>query len=133
MRWVGGLIAVCLMALGACSDPVTNTVAISEILGANKADVAGSLPKIRAELLTTLADYGYMPRELPVCEDDRSMKCAEFWAPTLNKSDAAQERLHFFKQIEDEDSGDTFGLIVDLGEDGRVLSTVGYRAFSWIF
>lgn len=133
MRGLGGAVVVCLFGLGGCSDPVTSAVVTTELVGHKLANVADALPATRAELLPRLTEYGYKPDDPARCEAKETLACAGIWAPEIEQHPDAKERLYFYKSVSRPGSGETYGLVVDLGTQGDVLKAISFKTANWVF
>ncbi|MEQ1780664.1 MAG: hypothetical protein ABMA14_04840 [Hyphomonadaceae bacterium] len=125
--------AISLIGLVACTDPVTDAVVATEVLGHKLADVSGSLPAGRAEVLDRLARYGYKIDNPDRCLGTKTPDRWDIWAPNIEKAIGTHERLYFFKRINKAGSGESFGLAVDFDFQGRVLKAVSFKTGSWFF
>ena len=128
-----GAVAISLIGLVACTDPVTDAVVATEVLGHKLADVSGSLPAGRVEVLDRVAQYGYKIDNPDRCLGIKTPDCWDIWAPDIEKAPGARERLYFFKKINKPGSGESYGLAVDFDLQGNVLKAVSFKTGSWFF
>jgi hypothetical protein len=122
-----------LIGLSACADPVTDAVVATQVFGHKLANVAGSLPTGRAELLARVAQYGYTIYDPERCLGTKTPGCWAIRAPDIEKASRASERLFFVNKVNRPGSGEGYGLAEDFDLQGNVLKAVSFKAGDWFF